>query len=91
MKTTAYAVIFEATLEETGIDIEAAVKGVGGRAEAVLSSADGKSHKGRARIRAESAEEALRKLREAVESAAAAAGTTVDLRMEDARPVAGIL
>jgi hypothetical protein len=90
MRATAYTIEFKAQAEGVGVEVAAAITADGGQVPQLKTEADGRSFYGRAVIPSENAEQAVQKLRASVERAAAAAGTTVEVTMNDARPSSGV-
>ena len=88
MATTLIAVSFRCTCEKR-VDVRAAVQAVAHGEHTVSSNGGRTEHEGRLRVPAGTADEATAVLREALENAASAAGTSFELTIMSTRPVTG--
>ena len=87
--TTLIEVSFRCACVAKGVDVRAAVRAVA-HGEPALSSNGGRTeHEGRVRVPAATADEATAVLREAIENAASAAGTSCEVMILSTRPVTG--
>ena len=86
--TTLIEVSFRCTCENR-VDVLAAVKAVAHGEHAVSSNGGRTEHEGRLRVPAGTADEATAVLREALENAASAAGTSCEVTIFSTRPLAG--
>ena len=86
--TTLIAVSFRSTCEKR-VDVRAAIEAVAHGEHSVSSNGGRTEHEGRLNVAAGTADEATTVLREALASAATAAGTSCEVTILSTRPVTG--